>query len=144
MSTDGRSENMRRLNEDPDFAAARDERARERFAAENDRLQRLAKIARRGVDVPDHLEDRWRQLKQMKVPNKEAARILGLAWLGDPEDADEMRWANARVEQIAAEAIDLLEDSKTIDPDEAFEVVERLKRIQRIIAWNLPQETDQE
>lgn len=141
MSTD-RSENMRRLNDDPDFAAARDQAARERILAEREKMQRLANIARRGVDVPDQLEARWRELKQMKIPNKEAATALGLRWLGDTEDADETRWARHRSLQIAEEVIDLVEESRTIDPDEAFELVERLKRIQRILSWNDPEEKD--
>lgn len=143
MSTD-RSENMRRLNDDPDFAAARDQAARERILAEREKMQRLANIARRGVDVPDQLEARWRELKQMKIPNKEAAAALGLRWLGDTEDADETRWARHRSLQIVEEVIDLVEESRTIDPDEAFELVERLKRIQRILSWNDPEEKDQQ
>ena len=75
MSID-RSESMRRMNDDPEFAAARDHAARERILAERDRMQRLANIARRGVDVPGNLEGRWRELKQMKIPNKEAAAAL--------------------------------------------------------------------
>lgn len=141
MSTD-RSENMRRLNDDPEFAAARDQAARERIFAEREKMQRLANIARRGVDVPDQLEARWRELKQMKIPNKEAATALGLRWLGDTEDADETRWARHRSLQIVEEVIDLVEESRTIDPDEAFELVERLKRIQRILSWNDPEEKD--
>lgn len=141
MSID-RSESMRRMNDDPEFAAARDQAARERILAERDRMQRLANIARRGVDVPGNLEGRWRELKQMKIPNKEAAAALGLAWLGDTEDADETRWARHRSLQIVEEVIDLVEESKTIDPDEAFELVERLKNIQRILSWNDPEQKE--
>lgn len=141
MSID-RSESMRRMNDDPEFAAARDQAARERILAERDRMQRLANIARRGVDVPDHLEVRWRELKQMKIPNREAATALGLRWLGDTEDADETRWARHRSLQIVEEVIDLVEESKTIDPDEAFELVERLKNIQRILSWNDPEQKE--
>lgn len=141
MSID-RSESMRRMNDDPEFAAARDQAARERILAERDRMQRLANIARRGVDVPDHLEVRWRELKQMKIPNREAATALGLRWLGDTEDADETRWARHRSLQIVEEVIDLVEESKTIDPDEAFELVERLKNVQRILSWNDPDQKE--
>ena len=141
MSID-RSESMRRMNDDPEFAAARDQAARERILAERDRMQRLANIARRGVDVPDHLDARWRELKQMKIPNRDAATVLGLRWLGDTEDADETRWARHRSLQIVEEVIDLVEESKTIDPDEAFELVERLKNVQRILSWNDPEQKE--
>ena len=50
--TDNRADNMKRLNADPEFAAKRDERARERFKSENERLQKMANIAKRGCDVP--------------------------------------------------------------------------------------------
>ena len=141
MSID-RSESMRPMNDDPEFAAARDQAARERILAERDRMQRLANIARRGVDVPDHLDARWRELKQMKIPNRDAATVLGLRWLGDTEDADETRWARHRSLQIVEEVIDLVEESKTIDPDEAFELVERLKNVQRILSWNDPEQKE--
>lgn len=76
----GRVQNLRRLNADPAFAAARDDRARAVLERERDRMSKASKIARRGVDVPEHLEDQWRELKAKKVPNKEAAQMLGLSW----------------------------------------------------------------
>lgn len=76
----GRVQNLRRLNADPAFAAARDDRARATLDRHREEMSRASKIARRGVDVPDHLEDQWRELKAKKVPNKDAAQMLGLAW----------------------------------------------------------------
>lgn len=131
-----RRDNMRRLNKDPEFAAARDERARERFYADNKRLQRLAKIAKRGCDVPARLEAEWKALKQMKIANREAAVLLKIVWLGDPEDEADARWASRRACHIVDELIDLIETDRKIDPDCAFELIERGKRIKRILKWN--------
>ena len=131
-----RRENMRRLNEDPQFAAARDERARERFSADNKRLQRLANIAKRGCDVPPRLEAEWTRLKQMKIANREAAGMLKIPWLGDPDDEADARWASRRACQVTDELIDLIETDTKVDPDLAYELIERCKRIKRILAWN--------
>jgi hypothetical protein len=131
-----RRENMRRLNEDPQFAAARDERARERFSADNKRLQRLANIAKRGCDVPPRLEADWKALKQMKITNREAAGMLNIPWLGDPEDEADARWASRRACHVVDELIDLVETDKKVDPDFAYELIERGKRIKNILLWN--------
>ena len=134
--TDNRADNMKRLNADPEFAAKRDQRARERFKAENDRLQRMANIAKRGCDVPASLETDWKSLKQMKITNREAASMLKIPWLGEPEDEDDTRWASRRACDVVDELIDLVETNMRLDPDLAYELVERSKRIQRILAWN--------
>ena len=135
-----RRDNMQRLNNDPDFAAARDARARERFAADNPRLQRLANIAKRGCDVPARLEAEWKALKQMKITNPEAAGMLKIVWLGDPEDEADARWASRRACHVVDELIDLIETDRMVDPDFAYELIERGKRIKRILEWNT--ETD--
>ena len=135
-----RRDNMRRLNNDPDFAAARDERGRERFAADNTRLQRLANIAKRGCDVPARHEAEWKALKQMRITNREAAGMLKIPWLGDPEDAADARWAFRRACHVVDELIDLVETDRKVDPDFAYELIERGKRIKRILEWNT--ETD--
>ncbi|CUH60255.1 hypothetical protein [Thalassobacter stenotrophicus] len=134
--TDNRADNMKRLNADPEFAAKRDQRARERFKAENDRLQRMANIAKRGCDVPARLEADWKSLKQMKITNREAASMLNIPWLGEPEDENDARWASRRACDVVDELIDLVETNARLDPDLAYELVERGKRIQRILAWN--------
>jgi hypothetical protein len=131
-----RSEHMRRQHEDPQFAAARDERARERFSADNKRLQRLANIAKRGCDVPSDLEEQWRALKQMKINSREAAAMLSIPWLGDPDDEADARWAYRRACDVVDEFIDMIERNAKVDPDFAYELVERGKRIKRILAWN--------
>jgi hypothetical protein len=128
-----RSEHMRRLNKDPQFAAARNKRARERFSADNKRLQRLANIAKRGCDVPPRLEADWKALKQMKITNREAARMLNIPWLGDPEDEADARWAFRRASAVVDELIGLIEIDGKVDPDLAFELIERGKRIKRIL-----------
>jgi len=68
------------LHSDPAFAAARDQRARERFKSCHAELQRKSNAARRGVDVPPHLEEAWRALKRKRVPSEEAAAMLGLRY----------------------------------------------------------------
>lgn len=135
--SDKRRETMRRLNEDPDFAAKRDERCRDRFKAENDRLQRLANIAKRGCDVPQRLEVDWKALKQMKITNRDAAKMLNIPWLGDPEDADDTRWASHRACRVVDEWIDRIESAAKMDPDLAYDLIEMGKRVQRILAWNM-------
>ena len=135
-----RSENMRRLNADPEFATARDARARERFSADNKHLQRLANIAKRGCDVPPPLEADWKALKQIKINNQEAARMLNIPWLGDPEvDADAL-WTSRRACHVVDELIELIEVNATIDPDLACELIERGERIKRILASNISKE----
>ena len=135
-----RRETMRRLNEDPQFAAARDERARERFSADNKRLQRLANIAKRGCDVPARHEAEWKALKQMKVTNREAAVTLNIPRLGDPEDDVDARWAFRRACHIIDEMIDMIETDRKVDPDFAYELIERGKRAKRVLTWNTQNE----
>jgi len=134
--TDNRADNMKRLNADPEFAAKRDERARERFKSENERLQKMANIAKRGCDVPASIEADWKSLKQMKITNREAASMLKIPWLGEPEDEDDARWASRRACNVVDELIDLVETNTRLDSDFAYELVERSKRIKRILAWN--------
>lgn len=76
----GRVDHLRRLNADPDFAAARDDRARAVLERERDRMRKASAIARRGVAVPPELEEAWRGLKAKKISNREAAEMLGLRW----------------------------------------------------------------
>lgn len=57
------AERLRQLHLDPDFAAARDQRGRDRFTARHAELQRKSNAARRGVDVPPDLEEAWKVLK---------------------------------------------------------------------------------
>jgi hypothetical protein len=139
-----RRDNMRRLNSDPDFAAARDERARERFSSDNKRLQRLANIAKRGCDVPARLEAEWRALKQMKITNREAASMLNIPWLGDPDDEADARWGARRACHVVDELIDLVETTRGVYPDFAYELIERGKRIKRILAWNTQNERNKQ
>ena len=134
--TDNRADNMKRLNADPEFAAKRDERARDRFTAENERLQRMANIAKRGCDVPASLEADWKSLKQMKITNLQAANMLKIPWLGEPEDEDDARWASRRACDVVDELIDLVETNAHVDADFAYDLVERGKRIKRILSWN--------
>jgi len=136
--TTKRSEHMRQLNEDPQFAADRNERARERFSSQSKRLQRLANIAKRGCDVPAKLEEQWKALKQMKVTNRQAALMLNIPWLDDPEDEADARWAFRRAGQVVDEIINLIETDPKVDPDFAWELIERADRIKRILAWNTP------
>jgi len=138
--SDKRRENMRRLNENPQFAAARDERARERFLAENKRLQRLANIAKRGCDVPPQLETDWKALKQMKIGNREASRMLNIPWLGDPEDEADAHRAFRRASAVVDELINLIETDTKVDRDFAYALIERGKRIKRVLNWNTRKE----
>jgi len=131
-----RKRNMHRLNDDTRFAAARDDRARERFLADNARLQQLANIAKRGCDVPARLEGAWRALKQMKITNREASTMLNISWLGDPEDAADAQWASRRICDVVDELIDLIETNSKVDPNFAYDLIERGERIKRILAWN--------
>ena len=137
--TNRRAENMKRLNANPEFAAKRDRKARERFTAENERLQRLANIAKRGCEVPAHLEDAWRDLKRKLVPNREAARMLDIPWLAGPDDEVEQNWKVATARRITDELIDHVEKRTLtghLDPDEAYEIMEYAKRSARVLAWN--------
>lgn len=83
---------LRRLHADPAFAAARDQRGRERFQARQLELQRKARAARRGVDVPPDLEKEWRRLTNRRrkgaLSHAEAAAVLGLSYnpKGSPSD----------------------------------------------------------
>lgn len=74
------AERLRLLHSDPDFAAARDERGRDRFTARQKELQRKSMAARRGVVVPPDLEEAWKALKRKRVPSEEAATMLGLKY----------------------------------------------------------------
>lgn len=81
------ADRLRQLHADPQFAAARDERGRERFKARNAEMQRLSNAARRGYDVPPDLEDQWRALKRKRTfKNSEIARMLGLKKWRKPSD----------------------------------------------------------
>lgn len=126
-----RSEHMRRLNADPQFAAARDARARERFSVDNKRLQRLANIAKRGCEVPPRLEADWKALKQMKISNREAARMLNIPWIGDPEREADAHWTFRCACALVYELIGMIEIDGKVDPDLAFELIERGKCIKR-------------
>lgn len=139
--TNKRVENMKRLNEDPEFAAARDERARERMSdpEENRRLQRLSNIAKRGCDVPEWLEEDWRALKRLMIPNREAADMLRIPYLGSAEDEVDNDHKLLTVTRIEDEQIDYIERQSLagkLDPDIAYEVIERCKRAKRVLAWN--------
>jgi hypothetical protein len=134
-----RQENMRRLNGDPEFAAARDERAQERFAAENARLQRLANVAKRGCDVPRWLEDQWKALKQVKVSNKDAADMLNIPWLGDHEDAVDVQWAARRASSLVDDLVGKIKTAPDMDPDTAFDLISLCGNIKRVLAWNQQQ-----
>lgn len=81
------ADRLRQLHADPEFAAARDERGRERFKARNAEMQRLSNAARRGYDVPPELEAQWRALKRKRTfKNSEIARMLGLKKWRKPSD----------------------------------------------------------
>lgn len=74
------SDRMRKLHSDPAFRAARDERARSFFKANQAELQRKSRAKRRGVDVPPEVEEIWKALKLKRLTNWEAAKFLGLAY----------------------------------------------------------------
>lgn len=76
------SDRMKQMHADPAFAASRDERGRERFLARREEMQRKSNAARRGVDVPPHLEGAWRMAKKKRMTNEEAAKYLGLVYTG--------------------------------------------------------------
>ncbi|WP_412506183.1 hypothetical protein [Roseovarius sp. SYSU LYC5161] len=141
--TNNRAENMKRLNQDSEFAAARNRRARERFTLDNERLQRMANIAKRGCDVPEWLEDQWRELKRMKIPNREAAEMLSIPYLGNPEDEVDNDHKLKTVTRLEDEQIDYIERLSLVgrlDPDIAYELIERCKRAKRVLAWNTEKE----
>ena len=140
--TGKRRDTMCRLNQDPDFATARNERARARFAADNKRLQKLANVAKRGCEVPVRLEADWRALKQMKITNREAAGLLNIHWLGDPEDEADAQWASHRACCVVDELIDRIETSRKIDADVAYALIELSKNIKRILSWNSNNHSD--
>jgi hypothetical protein len=134
---------MKRLNQDPEFAAARNRRARERFTLDNARLQRMANIAKRGCDVPEWLEHPWRELKRMKIPNREAAEMLRIPYLGTPEDEVDNDHKLLTVTRLEDEQIDYIERlalAGRLDPDIAYEVIERCRRAKRVLAWNTEKE----
>lgn len=62
--------------------------------------------------------------------------MLKIPWLGEPEDEDDARWASRRACNVVDELIDLVETNTRLDSDFAYELVERSKRIKRILAWN--------
>lgn len=137
--TNNRAENMRRLNEDPEFAAARDERSRARFTADNGNLQRLSNIAKRGCDVPDWREGEWQAFKQAKYTNREAADAMGIPFLGVSDDEIDNEHKLTTCVRIEDEQIDYIERMSLagrIDPDIAYEVIERCKVAKRVLAWN--------
>ena len=74
------------MHSDPEFAAARDQRGRERFLARREELQRKSNAARRGVDVPPELEAKWKRLrmrgKGLNYSPADAAKALGLKFRG--------------------------------------------------------------
>jgi serine/threonine-protein kinase RIO1 len=72
------AERFRVMHQDPAFAAARDQRGRERFKGRHQELQNLSNAARRGVHVPPELEEKWKALKRKRVSNEEAAAMLGI------------------------------------------------------------------
>lgn len=81
------ADRLRQLHADPQFAAARDERGRERFTARNAEMQRLSNAVRRGYDVSPELEAEWRALKRKRTfTNSEIARMLGLKKWRKPSD----------------------------------------------------------
>jgi hypothetical protein len=70
---------LRSLHADPDFAAARDERGRQRFTTRREEMQRLSNATRRGYDVPPAKEAAWRTLKRKRtLTNDEIGQMLGL------------------------------------------------------------------
>lgn len=66
------------LHQNAEFAAARDERGRQRFTTSRLEMQRLSNAARRGVDVPPGLEDLWKAFKRKRLANGEVAEMLAL------------------------------------------------------------------
>lgn len=74
------ADRLARLHADPHFAAARDQRGRERFLSRREELQRKSNAKRRGVDVPPDLEEAWKALKRKRISNAEAAKALGLQY----------------------------------------------------------------
>lgn len=131
-----RRDTMQRLNRDPSFAKDRDERARARFVEDNDRLQRLANIAKRGCDVPGWLEAEWRALKQLKVNNREAAQLLGIAWLGETDDEADARWAAHRACKVLDNIIDRADLAADIGADAAYDLINMARDAKRILEWN--------
>lgn len=84
--------------------------------------------------MPLKLEVEWKALKQMKITNREAAGMLNIPWLGDPEDKVDARWAFRQACNVVDELIDLIETEAKVDPDLAYELIERGKRIKRILS----------
>ena len=80
-----RRDHMNALHSDPAFAAARDQRGRDRFKSRNKEMQAKSKAKRRGVNVPPELEGAWQTAKRKKMSNAEAAKFLGLKYKGKPK-----------------------------------------------------------
>lgn len=116
---------MRRLNHDPAFAAARDKAAPARIEANQERIQRFARFARRGVHIPPEREAEWRVLKRSKMTNREAAAAMGLIWLGNARALEETDCALRRATEIAEDAL------------EAGSMEEALRAIIRVCRWSL-------
>ena len=76
----------------------------------------------------------------MKVTNREAAETLNIPWLGDPEDDVDVRWAFRRACHIIDELIDMIKTDRKVDPDFAYELIERGKRAKRVLTWNTQNE----
>ena len=134
--SDRRTENMKRLNGDPVFRSARDDRAQKRLSDpdENQRLQRLSNIAKRGCDVPPWLEDEWTALKQTKLSNRDAAAALRIPWLGDPEDTPDAGRVAHKICAMIDELIRIIEAEPGSNTDFAYRVIEHCKRIKSVVA----------
>lgn len=135
-----RSENMRRLNADPVFAAARDASSRATATKNQKRMQYLARIARRGVIVPKAREKEWRSLKGLRLSNREVAQIMGLRWLGPQDDAADLRHAHHRLQALIDDAqsgLSALEASKSDEDDWSAlgNTREALADAQRLLDW---------
>lgn len=76
------AQRLKTLHADPAFAAARDERGRERFKDRHAELQARSNAKRRGVEVPPALEAAWKAAKKKRMTNEEAAAFLGLTFKG--------------------------------------------------------------
>ena len=133
--SDKRTQNMKRLNGDPVFRSARDDRAQKRLSDpdENQRLQRLSNIAKRGCDVPPWLEDEWTALKHTKLSNRDAAVALRIPWLGDPEDAP-VATATTKVCPMIDELIRIIEAEPGLNTGFAYRAIEHCKQIKRVFA----------
>jgi len=50
------------------------------------------------------------------------------------------RWAFRRACHIIDELIDMIETDRKVDPDFAYELIERGKRAKRVLTWNTQNE----